>query len=492
MRHLHLFLLLILLLAACGGRNEPPAPSQAPTDAPVEEDSATEKSTELTTEESAGTTTEGATGGVYTLVETGQGICYNADGEKIECPAEGEAFYGQDAQFTAAAFNYADNGNGTITDNVTGLMWEQRSDTTARGWADAQSYCEDLSLASYDDWRTPSLTELFSISDFGSGWPYIDMNYFDLITENGQDKLEQYWANNYYVAGVANGMQSAFGVNHATGHIKAYPDGADGGQRSGKYVRCVRGDEYLVNDFVDNGNGTITDHATGLMWLQDDSGEGIDWEAALAYANDFSFAGYDDWRVPNVKELQTIVDYSGLYPAIDPTYFNITDEDAYFWTSTSAYFSPNTPGYYYGWYVAFGYALDGEGNDSHGAGAVRFDTKAEGGPAGEEPERVYNYVRLVRGGNVIETPEGDPMADDSVEFVDKGDGTAPTGAPPGGAPPEGTGNSQMPDFAAAAATLGITEQALRDALGGPPPDFAAAAATLGISEQELQEALGDG
>jgi hypothetical protein len=85
--------------------------------------------------------------------------------------------------------------------------------------------------------------------------------------------------------------------------------------------------------------------------------------------------------VPNVKELQSIVDYSGVYPAIDQSYFNITDDDAYFWSSTSAFFSPNTPGYYYAWYLAFGYAVDGEGNDSHGAGAVRFDTKVEGGPA---------------------------------------------------------------------------------------------------------------
>ncbi|MDY7079110.1 MAG: DUF1566 domain-containing protein, partial [Chloroflexota bacterium] len=147
------------------------------------------------------------------------------------------------------------------------------------------------------------------------------------------------------------------------------------------------------------GDGTITDDATGLMWAQDDSGEGVDWGSALelaVQANEENYLGYSDWRVPNVKELQSIVDYTGVYPAIDTSLFNITDEDAYFWSSTSAYFSPATPGYYYAWYVAFGYAVDPDGNDSHGAGAVRFDTKVEGGPAGEEPGRIYNYIRLVR------------------------------------------------------------------------------------------------
>ena len=92
----------------------------------------------------------------YTLVETGQGFCYNSDGEKIDCPAEGEAFYGQDAQFTGAAFDFTDNGDGTVTDNVTGLTWEQTPDSGNYSWDEAQAYCESLSLAGSDDWRMPA------------------------------------------------------------------------------------------------------------------------------------------------------------------------------------------------------------------------------------------------------------------------------------------------------------------------------------------------
>ncbi|MGD2176182.1 MAG: DUF1566 domain-containing protein [Anaerolineae bacterium] len=331
----------------------------------------------------------------YPVVDTGQELCYDDSGGAIDCPAAGEAFYGQDAQYDGVQPSYTDNGDGTVADNVTHLMWQQTPPTTRVNWSDATSYCSSLTLGGHTDWRLPDAKALFSISDFSSGWPYLNTDYFDL---SGQDvsKDEQYWSSNYYLAAATPAMSdTAFGINHGTGHIKAYPALVSGGPGL-KTVRCVRGDDYAVNDFVDNGDGTITDSAASLMWLQDDSGEGLDWESALAYADSSNYAGYDDWRVPNVKELQSIVDYSGVYPAIDQTYFNITDEDSYYWSSTSAYFSPQSPGYTYAWYVAFGYAVDAEGNDTHGAGAVRFDTKAEGGPAGEDPERIYNYFRLVR------------------------------------------------------------------------------------------------
>ena len=93
-------------------------------------------------------------------------------------------------------------------------------------------------------------------------------------------------------------------------------------------------------------------------------------------------------------------------PAIDTDFFDITKlpsvttnystDYGYFWTSTSANFGIESPEYYYAWYVAFGTAIDDDGNDMHGAGAVRFDTKVEGGPLGESAERYYNQVRLVR------------------------------------------------------------------------------------------------
>ena len=104
---------------------------------------------------------------------------------------------------------------------------------------------------------------------------------------------------------------------------------APGGGDKTFFVICVRGNtNYGINNFVDNGDGTVTDQAAGLMWMQNDSGIGYNWEDALDYAETLSFAGYDDWRLPNAKELQSILDYTRSpdttsSPAIDPV-FNVT------------------------------------------------------------------------------------------------------------------------------------------------------------------------
>jgi hypothetical protein len=181
-------------------------------------------------------------------------------------------------------------------------------------------------------------------------------------------------------------------------------------------VRCVRGNlAYGVNLFEDKGDGIITDLATRLTWSKADSLVGMDWEAALAFAqgkNAENYLGHNDWRLPNAKELQSIVNYSRspgatdsakVGPAIDPLFSctGITNEAGeadypWYWTSTSTV--PKADGtYLYAWYVAFGRAVDANGGDLHGAGAVRFDTKSINTErATIDSERVLNYVRLVR------------------------------------------------------------------------------------------------
>lgn len=434
MKKIFVLLLAVFLVfaAGCSGQENTVA-----TDAPA------------TTEEKAEAVSHAAGSAKhdYTIVTTGQSASYDNEGNIIT-PADGEAFYGQDAVYESAEFSFADNGDGTITDNVTGLMWQAVPISEKMNWEEAVEYCENLEFAGYDDWRLPSVKEGFSISDFSTGWPFADTDYFDFPeasessmpsgpqdggpqggapqgdasgTENtappapqednaaGEGETDsdavskaqgQFWTSNYYLVGTTHGgAGTAFGVNHATGHIKGYP--ADSPSEMGKYVRAVRGDVYGENDFVDNNDGTVTDEATGLMWMQCDIGEALEWEDALAFAENSEYAGYDDWRLPDVKELQSIVDYSGVYPAVDEGYFSCTEleenEFYYFWTNTSAYFSPTSPGYGYAWYVAFGYAVDDEGNDTHGAGAVRFSPKsADSSYAGEGGDNIFNSVRLVR------------------------------------------------------------------------------------------------
>ncbi len=98
--------------------------------------------------------------------------------------------------------------------------------------------------------------------------------------------------------------------------------------------------------YIDNGNGTVTDPRTGLMWQQE-TASGKNWQAALEYAEALALAGYDDWRLPNVEELQSIVDYGRYNPAIDATAFPGT-VSSYYWSSTTYAY-----GNYYAWCVYF-------------------------------------------------------------------------------------------------------------------------------------------
>ncbi|MDO9514286.1 MAG: DUF1566 domain-containing protein, partial [Elusimicrobiota bacterium] len=90
--------------------------------------------------------------------------------------------------------------------------------------------------------------------------------------------------------------------------------------------------------YTDNGDGTITDNRTGLMWLKDannyNGGGAQTWEDALRVCEDFSYADYSDWRLPNVRELDSIIDCGASSPAINTTYFLNTQSDCY-WTSTT-------------------------------------------------------------------------------------------------------------------------------------------------------------
>jgi hypothetical protein len=356
----------------------------------------------------------------FTIVDTGLDRCYGSRWE-IRCPKRGRPFFGQDAQYEGNQAAYRDNGDGTITDLNTGLMWQKTPDFRTRSWMDAGKYAQTLRLAGYHDWRLPTIKELFSLADFRGNirtrTPYIDARYFDFRyppRASGKRIIDgQYWSANRYVGTTMFGDRSAFGFNFADGRIKSYPLFGPRGRvtfRDRRYVRCVRGPSYGMNDFVDNGDGTVTDRATGLMWMQSDSRRTMNWEQALQYAEDLQFAGYDDWRLPNVKELQSIVDYrrapdaraaSACGAAIDPI-FNLTDEESWFWTSTTHIENG------FGYYVCFGQALSalkrlGKPVNAHGAGAVRSDPKAGDpsqwphglGPQSDEI-RIYNYVRCVR------------------------------------------------------------------------------------------------
>jgi hypothetical protein len=100
--------------------------------------------------------------------------------------------------------------------------------------------------------------------------------------------------------------------------------------------------EYVLDGDV------VTDTETELVWMRADNGSTLIWRNALAYCEGLTYGGYDDWRLPNAKELFSLVDLTRSYPSLNAI-FSITD-DYYFWTGTPISLSP--PGY--SWCVDFG------------------------------------------------------------------------------------------------------------------------------------------
>jgi hypothetical protein len=389
----------------------------------------------------------------YAIVDTAQSTCYDTE-DPIACPSASANNYGQDAQYAGFQPSYVDNGDGTVSDLVTGLMWQQ--DPGAKmTWDAAMAGADSSSLGGFTDWRLPTIKEQYSLIQFDGTdpstcannpecdpVPFIDAIFgFQYGDESAGERMidAQYATSSLY----EGQLDLMFGVNFADGRIKGYGTDPMPGQTGDKtfFVMYVRGNtDYGINDFVDNGDGTVSDLATGLTWLQDDSAglDGsagfLDWPEALAWAEELEHAGYSDWRLPNAKELQSIVDYSRApaatsSAAIDPVFdaTEIVDEDGgdnygFYWSGSTHAAEDGSGGS--GAYVAFGEGLGwmqppGGGDysliDIHGAGCQRSDPKVGAPtdwPYGHGPQgdviRIYNLVRPVRDG----VPAGAPGDDD--------------------------------------------------------------------------------
>lgn len=500
-----LFAIICIALTACNAPLTPTSSGSAPSD---ESQPAAPGATQDSNVQS-GSSVPGA-GVSYPIVDTGQTTCYDND-SAITCPQTGGAFAGQDANYQGLAPAYQDNGDGTVTDLNTGLMWQQTSDFNGDGainaqdkmsHADAVQNADAFTLAGYDDWRLPTIQELYSLMDFrgatgtadpsssqvpSDAVPFIDTNYFDFAYGDasiGERYIDaQYWSGTMYVSTTMNGNATAFGVNFADGRIKGYgTEVRDQNGRDNRYVRYVRGNSYGTNNFTDNGNGTIADAATGLTWLQADSGSfnagpygdgSLNWEEALAWCESLDYAGSSDWRLPNAKELHSIVDYSrspdttnsaAINPLFQTTFLeNGINNNGYanyphFWSSTTHL--DGIPVGARAVYFAFGEAqglMNGQMMDVHGAGAQRSDTKSGdpaslpvgAGPQGDV-QSIYNYARCVSNGNASASSGGEaPSANQPQGNPTQNGQTQPTGPAGGGQAGQG---SQPPQEAITACT----------------------------------------
>ena len=209
--------------------------------------------------------------------------------------------------------------------------------------------------------------------------PAINDQFFD------DTESDNYWTSTTYDGTRGNAWVMNF----------MYGDDGTLDKTSTAYVRAVSGGTITPNPsspYTDNGNGTITDSGTGLVWqkltVQDELGVPLlmTWEAALAYCDTLSLGDQSDWRLPTLKELDSITDLAVYSPAVNTRYFPDTHPDNY-WTGTTDDGTLTNA-----WVMNFNYGDDGTLDKVSMA-----------------------YVRAVRGGQMTPQP--------ASRFVDNGNGT---------------------------------------------------------------------
>lgn len=354
--------------------------------------------------------------GLYNVVDTGQDKCYDSStGAESVCSGSG---YDGDYAGNQPSYTVSDDGK-VVLDNNTGLLWTQTEDLDGNGiinaddkltQPDAASYCAELDTGGYS-WHLPSIKEIYSLIDFRGGdpsgysgsdtsslTPFIDDSVFGVgfgDTSAGDRIIDgQVASSTLYVspAGTISGADTMFGVNFIDGRIKGYPYDYPAENPKTFYVYCVSGNpDYGTNNLVSNEDGTISDNATDLMWEADDY-HSSDFEDALDHCEAATTGGWTDWRLPNVKELQSILDYERApdytsSAAIDPQFSatSFSNEEGvtdwgYYWSSTThaTYTGVGVSAAYVSFGRALGYFDQGSGLeivDVHGAGAQRSNNK---------------------------------------------------------------------------------------------------------------------
>lgn len=300
----------------------------------------------------------------WRVPDTGQTKCYSVNAE-IPCPQPGEPYYGQDAQYLTnpQSFTKLDaSGNELpddapwpwvmVRDNLTNLIWEVKTDDggihdkdNMYTWEEAQDiFINDLNSSNFgghNDWRLPTVRELFLLSNwsnvdlFDPNSIMINTDYFPHIALDDSTDVAYYWSSqaSLIISGGVFACTFEF-YSHTMNIINTtiWPS---------FYALAVRGEE-LDNQFWYNGDGTTTDLSTGLMWRFEPFVTPY-WSTALETCETSTYADYNDWRMPDVNELVSILDVNYFWPAIDQYFFQCPWDNHYAssTTGTRIIFSSN-------------------------------------------------------------------------------------------------------------------------------------------------------
>lgn len=279
---------------------------------------------------------------------TGMDECFN-NSEEIECPSSGD-FYGQDFQYaklgycTEQSFNIAGlSPEEIVEDTFTNLFWQRTLPAIYDGctggatagnicqWSEALVYCDNLNYGGFDDWRLPNIEELSTIANYGKHIPAIDSAVFPDTDSN------YFWTSSVNADQATHAWPTYFNDGHVVSFFKT----------KNYYARCVRGGEYRNNGVFEKisfaGQDVILNKTTNLVWADAYSNKET-WKSALKYCEDLNYGGVSNWRLPNINELKSLLNYSLKNPVTSFPGMPLQS----FWASTSY------KGYKeYGWYVNF-------------------------------------------------------------------------------------------------------------------------------------------
>lgn len=269
--------------------------------------------------------------------------------------------HGEDSGFDGNSLDFIESGGGEVYDVNTGLSWQKNADSANRTHVEAGLYCASLAFGGRRDWRLPSKKEMMAIMNYGA-LPVVD-GLFDEGPSNGE-----YWTSSYYLdPGFAWVLSSQYGWAQIMDVVNL------------KRARCVSGPEVGYREYADMSDGTVKNIVSGLQWVKGEV-DVMPWDSAVAYCDQLSFAGYNDWRLPNIKELGTLTEdpvyisgEAGFTPSIDVEYFpDAKRNEGYqmnpYWSSTTSVTSPQEA-----WVVNFtsGYPIAYAKYNSYSARCVR-------------------------------------------------------------------------------------------------------------------------
>ncbi|MEA4855325.1 DUF1566 domain-containing protein [Solidesulfovibrio sp.] len=256
----------------------------------------------------------------FILPDTVQTKCYD-NTQQIPCPTSPSAdFYGQDGNYLGAPMALTDNGNGTVTDTNTGLVWQQTPDRTGLDWDNAGAYCAALDTGGHTDWRLPSRREIATLVSYNRDIP----TFANLLQSTKSN--ESFWTSTTYIVDTTQ----AYALANGTAYMELRSKGT---ASTSLATRCVRGDALPAFTPTDNGT-TITDTSTGTMWTKNSVTTGKTWQQALGYCETLEAGGHTDWRLPNIAELYSLFDDTRTNPAL-PVGFGNVGNPPVFWSSTS-------------------------------------------------------------------------------------------------------------------------------------------------------------